>query len=85
MIPSKMTTNSKRDKSRYPCTVEGCLRSYKTKGDLKIHLASHSGIPADSKYYCVIGQVFYPMLFKLKVVEVSSNLLLLTSAFRSLY
>ncbi|KAF6019800.1 hypothetical protein EB796_021890 [Bugula neritina] len=46
---SKMTTNSKRDKSRYPCTVEGCLRSYKTKGDLKIHLASHSG---NKKFPC---------------------------------
>lgn len=37
------------DSKQFQCTVDGCNRSYKTKGNLKTHMKIHSG---EFSFYC---------------------------------
>ena len=37
------------DNKQFPCTFDGCNRTYKTKGNLKTHLKVHSG---QFSFYC---------------------------------
>lgn len=51
-FPKKIAIEKPSDKTvRYHCRVDGCTRSYKTKADLNVHLASHGSL---SKYYYLL-------------------------------
>lgn len=40
---SKLSTGSRDESVYHLCTVSGCNRSYKYKGDLRVHMLSHNG------------------------------------------
>eukprot|EP00794_Sanderia_malayensis_P000319 gene319-949_t len=44
-----MASSDGAQDKKFPCTVEGCNRAYKTKGNLKTHLKIHNG---DFSYRC---------------------------------
>ena len=46
---SEENSENVADSKQFPCTVDGCNRSYKTKGNLKTHMKIHSG---EFSFYC---------------------------------
>ena len=46
---SERNSENLADSKQFLCTVDGCNRSYKTKGNLKTHMKIHSG---EFSFYC---------------------------------
>ena len=49
LFKCKMSSDGGTNDKKFPCTYEGCNRTYKTKGNLKTHLKIHNG---DYSYRC---------------------------------